>query len=530
MALFTLTPRDTADGGDRHARDGNRRVVRFEREAVEDEILPRIGAGSPTGIANLALSYIGAGTILNIDDNNHESRVMRLFYNQERDSLLRSHRWNFALARVTLGKLTSAPDSQWAFQFTLPDDCLRVLQVNGRDQFDQPSNWQVEGKRLVSNAETAQVLYVRRAENVKEFDPLFVEALYLGMAAKAADILVGDRELAKQIRTQFAVKVASMARLADEWESKPRLRAAWEVSGMVQRRVPMARGGLGTARGEVIIPLSKRRARVREDLFGQVVSIVLESQGQQDDDLRVVIDGVTVSDTRWNIGWYKNENFVTSAVPPFTHEDNSGWWRKIVLDQTALQIAMGRLPRRGDVVAVDVFDGWGNIFVTNPWTLTATWSGGAVTTYSGGKYSTGQSAGIAMGTVIVDLAALFPPKVGGPGELYGVVTLGPYSSNAEVWSRATDPAGANDDLVINGSVVYQNNESDYVNGGVDTQLATVTAGNTWSVNVRNRTGYTDDMGGFGKLMVEGVPVTPPAGYYSSGPHLENYIENGKVTL
>ena len=106
----------------------------------------------------------------------------------------------------------------------------------------------------------------------------------------------------------------------------------------------------------------------------------------------------------------------------------------------------------------------------------------------------------------IDLAADFPGIIRGPGAYYGARTYGPFASNLFVYSHAANPAVANDDLAINGILLYEDNVTDAINGGTTTLLLFLPAGRTFTVDIRNRLGSTDGCGGGGTLRLYNRPV------------------------
>lgn len=72
---------------------------------------------------------------------------------------------------------------------------------------------------------------------------------------------------------------------------------------------------------------------------------------------------------------------------------------------------------------------------------------------------------------------------------YGAgVTYGPFSGNRWIYSHASNPAGADDDLAIDGVILYGDSSANYVNGGATTFLHYLPAGQTMVVNVWNAGG------------------------------------------
>jgi hypothetical protein len=152
-----------------------------------------------TTICNLALGKLGEKRIMSIDDNDPVARQCRLFYAQTRDEVLRAHRWNFAIKRITLVQLTAGPEFGWSYQYALPNDCLRVLQINGWEANERQDEWQGEGGNLLCDEDSVQLRYIGRIEDAATFDPLFVEAITVKLASKLAQSITGSRELPGQL-------------------------------------------------------------------------------------------------------------------------------------------------------------------------------------------------------------------------------------------------------------------------------------------------------------------------------------------
>ena len=104
----------------------------------------------------------------------------------------------------------------------------------------------------------------------------------------------------------------------------------------------------------------------------------------------------------------------------------------------------------------------------------------------------------------INLLADFPagPSVGYHG-LYGARTYGPYADLRFVYSHASDPACADDDLVINGVVLYPDDFANPINGGATTLFLVLRAGDIFSVNIRNAGGPCS---GSGSLRLYNRPI------------------------
>jgi hypothetical protein len=129
-----------------------------------------------TIIANRALSLIGEPAISSLDDGTVAGRVIGLQYEVVRDSLLRSHPWDFAIERVELSREVDGPLFGWGYSFPLPSDCLRVIEFNAVDADKCSKSFGVEGDRLVTNSTSARIAYVKRVTDPSRFDAIFTDA------------------------------------------------------------------------------------------------------------------------------------------------------------------------------------------------------------------------------------------------------------------------------------------------------------------------------------------------------------------
>jgi len=143
----------------------------------------------------------------------------------------------FSGAHLTgTGSWIKAPLFGWDYIYTLPAGFLRLLQVNSYDASEATSLWEVEGGVLLTNEEEANIKYVGQVEDEALFDPLFIEALTLKLAAKLAKPLTGSAPLGDAFLTEYARITAPLARRIDGSEGQPISKPAWVDSSLVQSR------------------------------------------------------------------------------------------------------------------------------------------------------------------------------------------------------------------------------------------------------------------------------------------------------
>ena len=145
---------------------------------------------SAVSICNVALRLLGAKPITALTDNTTEGRAANESYDSTRKALLRSHPWNFAMARTNLDSpLVAAPAWGYAVQFELPANVLIVRALN-KDTLNWAS-WKVESRRLLCDMTTAGILYTTDFEDAAAMPADFGKALSGALALEFAHQLTG---------------------------------------------------------------------------------------------------------------------------------------------------------------------------------------------------------------------------------------------------------------------------------------------------------------------------------------------------
>lgn len=170
-----------------------------------------------TDIANQALIRIGSERIMSLTDDKSKGAVTaRVLYTQTLDELARAAEWNSLKKRAELARLTDAPLFGWAYQYQLPADFVDIAQFNGvRCWHVEVENWAIEGDKLLSNAEQAQVIYVALVENPANYDAMFTAAFVTLLAAKLAVAIRQDTGLAESLMSEYYRVTLPRARMKD---------------------------------------------------------------------------------------------------------------------------------------------------------------------------------------------------------------------------------------------------------------------------------------------------------------------------
>jgi hypothetical protein len=167
-------------------------------------------------ICNLALTSVGANTIVSLGDNTNEARLCTIFYPLYRDYLLRLHPWNFAQVRTSLPKLAAAPAFGFDSQFQLPADCCRVTETD----LTVHDEWRVEGRTFVCNVDKVNIVYTKYLVDPSLFDSLFTITLAFLLAWKLSKVLTGKGNFTNALHAEY-LEHLGIAQSVDGMEGTP---------------------------------------------------------------------------------------------------------------------------------------------------------------------------------------------------------------------------------------------------------------------------------------------------------------------
>lgn len=172
-------------------------------------------------ICNLALSRLGARAITSFVDGTVEGAACGRIYDSLSKEVLRAHPWKFAKIRVTLPTPdVTAPAFDWGNYFTLPADCLRVLEVGLPGE-----RWSTEGGKLLYDAASADIIYLSWVTDTTKYDVNFTDALAYKLAHDLTYTLVQSITLRDQMDKDYKQQLAQARSFSAQEGSSPRVYA-----------------------------------------------------------------------------------------------------------------------------------------------------------------------------------------------------------------------------------------------------------------------------------------------------------------
>jgi len=183
---------------------------------------------SVVDLCNRALDLLGAANITALTENSKEARLCNGNFDDVRDAVLRSHPWNVAITRKNLAADSATPAFGFSFQFTLPTDpfCLRVLSFwnsnvnNEVAAYDSNVMFKVEGRKILSNEDTCNIIYIGRVTDTEQYDSLLNKAISARLAAEIAYNITGSNSVAANMLTIYEARLKE-AKGVDSMEGYP---------------------------------------------------------------------------------------------------------------------------------------------------------------------------------------------------------------------------------------------------------------------------------------------------------------------
>lgn len=181
-----------------------------------------------TDICNLALSYIGKGTISDINADKENARACKRHYDHRRRQLLRDFSWGFATAATKLALLQSHFPG-WDYVYAYPAKCLAVRSIY--NAFGEAvKEWESDKYRIIMVSEDVKAIccniseaymdYTYDNNQTEIYTPDFIEALARGLAADMSMALTGSESIA-QSQMQYMQYALQKAMLSSATERRP---------------------------------------------------------------------------------------------------------------------------------------------------------------------------------------------------------------------------------------------------------------------------------------------------------------------
>lgn len=169
---------------------------------------------SAVSICNQAIQNLGSDDyITSLLEDTANAVECNIRYDDARRALLEMHPWNFAKKRASLNQDVTPPLFNYKHQYTLPTDLIWVHMTALEERYkgvsakavndtfqitDIPNrtsvdDYLIEGRKLLSNDGTVELIYIFNEEDPQQFSPTFVQLLARYMSALLAYKITGSK-------------------------------------------------------------------------------------------------------------------------------------------------------------------------------------------------------------------------------------------------------------------------------------------------------------------------------------------------
>lgn len=162
---------------------------------------------SQISICNSAIIKVGGDIITSITEDKKSAKILNAVYAQIRDEVLRSRNWNFAMKRATMTPTANTPPYEYDYEFSLPMDCLRVVDIEN-EYFDENFDFTIEGETLLCNEASINFRYIFRNEDESSYDPMFAECLAWRLAQEIAYAITQSAQMEDQMKKRYSEALA----------------------------------------------------------------------------------------------------------------------------------------------------------------------------------------------------------------------------------------------------------------------------------------------------------------------------------
>ena len=167
-------------------------------------------AVTSTDIVNLAATHLGERRYADPFTNTSPTAELLSFrYDFSRREVLRSHTWGAAKVDISLSADATAPTHTWARSFTVPQDCLRLVNIGNTDLEDlHYREYELKGQKVHTDlAAPLKITYIQDITDTSLFDALLVESIALHLASTCATAITDDKGLAEGLYSLYERKV-----------------------------------------------------------------------------------------------------------------------------------------------------------------------------------------------------------------------------------------------------------------------------------------------------------------------------------
>ena len=156
---------------------------------------------SSISICSNALLQLGDQPIASFNEPTRRAMVCSNLYPEVRDAVLRAHPWNSCTKRTVLAPLAETPAFDYPYQFQLPADWLKTIQVGSARC---SLNFTAEAQRILAFVNALPLVYIFRNEIETTWESTLVDVITKAMKYALAYPITQSAAMAQTAGAEYA--------------------------------------------------------------------------------------------------------------------------------------------------------------------------------------------------------------------------------------------------------------------------------------------------------------------------------------
>ena len=174
---------------------------------------------TPVEICNIASRMLGGGEISAIDppDNTVQAALAAQLYPHVRQWVLRKHTWHSCKTRVILSPDAATPAFDYNYQFSLPANCLRIIQIGYKGD---PIDYEIDSRKILCDETVLPIIYVMDNDNPSTYEPALVHTMIIAMKHAMSYPVTKSQSVTDSAMAELKAEL-QMARTIDGLDEPP---------------------------------------------------------------------------------------------------------------------------------------------------------------------------------------------------------------------------------------------------------------------------------------------------------------------
>lgn len=172
-------------------------------------------------IINMALAKTGLPLAATLNDADWNAST---FFKPVAQAAIRSFPWGFATQYQKLVATGSAPAHGFVYSYSMPTNCLRVLDVRAADDLRAPkARFAISGKLIYANVSPCHVRYIKDlSDSPEQWPEDFADAVACKLAAEIANLSAQTATMTPGLLQMYELSLAQ-AQAIDSTETNERV-------------------------------------------------------------------------------------------------------------------------------------------------------------------------------------------------------------------------------------------------------------------------------------------------------------------